>query len=293
MDYIYFLQLTANGLVIGLIYALIAVGLALLFGVLGIVNFAHGELLLIGAYAMAIALPAFGLAYIPGVIVAVLTAIIAGWFIYEVFLSKLGHGEFERSILITMGLSIVILNGIQYIFTATPLLVNTEFGYAGVSIGDIRVAWTRIAAAVLSAVTFAALYVLLNYTQIGRAMRAVSQNRDAALMVGMQPRKIGRNAVILAASLCGLAGAAVAPVQLVQPYLGQFLVFKAFAIIIIGGMGSIEGAVFAAIALGVIESWIGGFFPVVWQEAAGFIIMITVLMLKPSGLFSRGGMRVG
>jgi len=293
MDYIYFLQLTANGLVIGLIYALIAVGLALLFGVLGIVNFAHGELLLIGAYAMAIALPAFGLAYIPGVIVAVLTAIIAGWFIYEAFLSKLGHGEFERSILITMGLSIVILNGIQYIFTATPLLVNTEFGYAGVNIGDIRVAWTRIAAAVLSAVTFAALYILLNYTQIGRAMRAVSQNRDAALMVGMQPRKIGRNAVILAASLCGLAGAAVAPVQLVQPYLGQFLVFKAFAIIIIGGMGSIEGAVFAAIALGVIESWIGGFFPVVWQEAAGFIIMITVLMLKPSGLFSRGGMRVG
>jgi branched-chain amino acid transport system permease protein len=293
MDYIYFIQLTANGLVIGLIYALIAVGLALLFGVLGIVNFAHGELLLIGAYAMAFALPVFGLSYVPGVVVAVLVAIIGGWLIYEIFLARIGHGEFERSILVTMGLSIVILNGIQYLFTATPVLVNTQFGYAGVSIGDIRVAWTRIAAAVLSLVTFAALYFVLNYTQFGRAMRAVSQNREAALMVGMQPRKIGRNAVILAASLCGLAGAAIAPVQLVQPHLGQFLVFKALAIIIIGGMGSIEGAVVAAIALGIIESWIGGFFPVVWQEAAGFIIMIAVLMIRPNGLFARGGMRVG
>ncbi|TPW32244.1 branched-chain amino acid ABC transporter permease [Martelella alba] len=293
MDYHYLFQITANGLVMGLIYALIAVGLALLFGVLGIVNFAHGEFLLVGAYGMVFALPLFGLSYVPGLAVAVVGALIFGLILYEAFLSKIGPGEFERSILITMALSIIILNGIQYFFTATPRMVETQFGFAGVDIGGIRIAWTRIAAGIVAILSFAGLITVLNFTQFGRAMRAVAQNREAALMVGIRPRRVGRNSVLLAAALCGLAGAAIAPIQLVQPYLGQTLVFKALAIIIIGGMGSIPGAAVAAICLGVLESWVGGFFDVIWQEAAGFIVMIAVLMLRPNGLFSRGGVRVG
>lgn len=293
MDWMFILQLTANGLTLGLIYALIAAGLALMFGVLEIVNFAHGEFLMVGAYAMAFVLPGLGLSYIPGVIVAMLAAIAVGLISYEIFLSRLDRGEFERSILITMGLSIVILYGVQYAFSATPMMVQTEFGFAGIQMGDIRLAWTRVAAAVLAILSFIVLYVVLNHTQLGRSMRAVAQNREAALMVGLKPKQVARNAVVLATALCGIAGAAVAPVQLVQPHMGQFLVIKALAIIIIGGMGSIGGAITAAIGLGILESWIGGFFPAIWQEAAGFIIMIAVLMLRPNGLFSRGGVRVG
>ena len=102
-----------------------------------------------------------------------------------------------------------------------------------------------------------------------------------------------RNAVVLAAGLCGLAGAAISPIQLVTPYMGQFLLFKAFALIIIGGLGNIPGAIVAGIGLGLIENWIGGFFEIAWQEAAVFVIMIAVLFLRPDGLFKRGGMRVG
>ena len=112
-------------------------------------------------------------------------------------------------------------------------------------------------------------------------------------MVGIRPRTVARNAVVLAAGLCGLAGAAIAPIQLVTPYMGQFLIFKAFALVIIGGLGNIPGAVAAAVGLGLIESWIGGFFTVAWQEAAVFIIMIGVLFVRPDGLFKRGSMRVG
>ena len=141
--------------------------------------------------------------------------------------------------------------------------------------------------------SFGGLYTVLRFTQFGRAMRAIAQNREAALMVGIRPRVVARNAVVLAAGLCGLAGAALAPIQLVTPYMGQFLIFKAFALVIIGGLGNIPGAVVAAIALGLIESWIGGFFEIVWQEAAVFVIMILVLFMRPDGLFKRGGMRVG
>jgi branched-chain amino acid transport system permease protein len=289
----YLLQLTMNGLMLGLLYALIAVGLALIFGVLEIINFAHGEFLTLGAFAMALALPVCGLLYWPALAVALAASAIAGLALYELFLAKLGQGEFERSILITMGISMILLYGMQYIFTATPRMVDTSLGFAGVSIGAVRITWTRIIGSAIAVVAFLLLYAVLNLTQFGRAMRAIAQNREAALMVGIRPRTVARNAVVLATALCGLAGAALAPIQLVQPAMGQAVIFKAFALVIIGGLGNLPGAFVTALALGMIESWIGGFFDVIWQEAAVFALMIAVVMVKPDGLFQRGGMRVG
>jgi branched-chain amino acid transport system permease protein len=289
----YLLQLTMNGLMLGLLYALIAVGLALIFGVLEIINFAHGEFLTLGAFAMALALPVCGLLYWPALAVAVAASAIAGLALYELFLAKLGQGEFERSILITMGISMILLYGMQYIFTATPRMVDTSLGFAGVNIGDIRITWTRIIGGAIAVAAFLLLYAVLNLTLFGRAMRAIAQNREAALMVGIRPRTVARNAVVLATALCGLAGAALAPIELVQPAMGQAVIFKAFALVIIGGLGNMPGAFVTALALGMIESWIGGFFDVIWQEAAVFALMIAVVMVKPDGLFQRGGMRVG
>ena len=293
IDAVYLLQLTLNGIALGLLYALIAVGLSLIFGVMELINFAHGELLMLGAYAMSFALPVIGLLYWPALAVAILATMIAGFLIYELLLVRLKPDEFERSILITLGLSIVIIHGMQYIFSATPRMVDTQYGFEGVEIGSIRITWTRVIGAVEALVAFAGLYFVLRFTQFGRAMRAIAQNREAALMVGIRPRVVARNAVVLAAGLCGLAGAAIAPIQLVTPYMGQFVIFKAFALVIIGGLGNIPGAVIAAIGLGLIENWIGGFFEIAWQEGAVFVIMIVVLFLRPEGLFKRGGMRVG
>jgi branched-chain amino acid transport system permease protein len=293
VDATYLLQLTLNGLMLGLIYALIAVGLALVFGVLEIINFAHGELLMVGAYVMAFALPALGGHYIPAMLIALLASALLGLVLYHGFLARLRDKDFERSILVTMGISMVLLYGCQYLFSATPKMVNTEFGFAGVAIGSIKITWTRVIAAGLAIVAFAFLWFLLFRTQFGRAMRAVSINREAALMVGVRPQTVARNAVILSTILCGLAGAALAPIHLVQPIMGQFLIFKAFALIIIGGLGSMSGAIVAGITLGILESWIGGFFDIIWQEVAGFIVMMAVLLLRPQGLFGQAAVRTG
>jgi branched-chain amino acid transport system permease protein len=289
----YLLQLTLNGITLGLLYALVAVGLSLIFGVMEIINFAHGEFLMLGAFAMAFALPVVGLLYWPALAVSIVAIALFGLVVYELLLSRLKPEEFERSILVTLGLSIIVMHLVQYFFTANPRLVDTQFGFEGVEIGAIRITFTRVIAAVVAAAAFAGLYVVLRHTQFGRAMRAIAQNREAALMIGIRPRTVARNAVVLAAGLCGLAGAAIAPIQLVTPYMGQFLIFKAFALVIIGGLGNIPGAVAAAVGLGLIESWIGGFFTVAWQEAAVFIVMIGMLFVRPDGLFKRGGMRVG
>jgi branched-chain amino acid transport system permease protein len=289
----YLLQLMLNGLMLGLLYALIAVGLALIFGVLEVINFAHGEFLMLGGYAMALALPLFGLSYWPSLLVAVLVTSLLGVVLYEGFLRHIGQKEFERSILTTLGISMILLFGTQYVFTANPLLVDTSYGFDGVAIGSIRITATRLIAAGLAIVAFAGLYSLLKFTQFGRAMRAISQNREAAMMVGIKPRRVARNAVALAAALCGLAGAALAPIQLLYPGMGQAIIFKAFALVVIGGLGNMTGAVVVAVALGLIESWIGGFFGIVWQEGAIFSIMIIAVLLRPNGIFQRGGMRVG
>ena len=293
IDAVYLLQLTINGVVLGLLYALITAGLALIFGVLEIINFAHGEFLMIGAFAMAFALPALDLWYWPALLLATGAAALCGLGVYELFLSRLRAGEFERSILITLALSIIMLHGVQYAFTASPRIVDTQYGFDGVTIGTIRITWTRIIGAGAAVAAFAALYLILRHTQFGRAMRAVAQNREAALMVGVRPKAVARNAVILAGALCGMAGAALAPIQLVSPMMGQPLIFKAFALIIIGGLGSVPGVVAASLGLGLMESWVGGFFEIVWQETAVFLVMIAVLFLRPHGLFKRGGMRVG
>jgi branched-chain amino acid transport system permease protein len=289
----YLLQLMLNGLMLGLIYALIAVGLALIFGVLEVINFAHGEFLMLGGYAMALSLPLFGLSYWPALAVAVLTTSLVGVVLYEFFLRHVGQKEFERSILTTLGISMILLYGMQYLFTATPLMVDTTYGFEGIEVGSIRITMTRLIAGGLSIVAFTGLYGLLKFTQFGRAMRAIAQNREAAMMVGIKPRHVARNAVTLAAALCGLAGAALAPIQLLHPAMGQAIVFKAFALVVIGGLGNMTGAVVVAVALGMIESWVGGFFGIVWQEGAIFTIMIVAVLLRPDGIFQRGGMRVG
>jgi branched-chain amino acid transport system permease protein len=293
IDPVYLVQLAVNGLILGLIYALIAVGLALIFGVLRLINFAHGEFLMVGAYAMTFALPAVGLAYWPAAGAAMICAALLGLIVYQLFLSRLQPGEFERSILITLALSIIILHVVQYLFTANPHLVDTQYGFAGLMVGAIRITWTRVIAATAALAAFGALYVLLRHTQFGRAMRALAQNREAAVMVGIRPQTVARNAVILSTALCGLAGAALAPIQLVTPIMGQSLIFKAFALVIIGGLGNIPGTIAASVGLGLMESFVGGFFDLIWQDASVFIAMILVLLVRPEGLFRQGAVRVG
>jgi branched-chain amino acid transport system permease protein len=289
----YAMQLTVNGIVLGLLYGLIAVGLALIFGVMEIVNFAHGEIVMIGAFAMMFALPLFALSYWPAALIAMIATAALGLLLYELLLARVERSEFERSILVTLGISMILLYGMQYIFTATPRLVDTNLGFDGIEIGDIRITWIRLAAAGASVMAFTALALILKFTQFGRAMRAIAQNRDAALMVGIKPRRVARNGVIVATALCGLAGAALAPIQSVQPAIGQALIFKAFALTVIGGLGHMGGALVVAVALGLIESWSAAFTDAVWQEASVFIIMIAVVLIRPAGLFGARQVRLG
>jgi len=288
VDLTFLAQLLLNGIVIGVIYALVAMGLSLIFGVLEIVNFAHGEFYMLGAMLAYFLTAQWGFGYWPAIVIVVAAAAALGYVLYEALLASLRGEGFERSILLTLGLSMVLQNGALYLFTTTPKMAGTSLSYSNVVVGELRLPLARLFALGLGLAAFGALYLILHRTRIGKAMRGVSQNRSAALMVGIDPRAVSRLAVAIGIGLSGLAGAALAPVYAVHPLMGFSFVFKAFAIIIIGGLGNISGAAIAAVLLGVLESVVTGFLPLVMADALAFVAMILVLLVRPQGLFGRG-----
>jgi branched-chain amino acid transport system permease protein len=288
LDASFLAQLVLNGLVVGVMYALIAMGLSLIFGVLEIVNFAHGEFYMLGAMGAYFLTTNLAFGYWSTVAVVTLAGLCVGYVLYEALLVSLSGEGFERSILLTLGLSMVLQNGAVFLFTTTPKMVQTAQTYANFMFGEVRVPVLRVYALGLGLTAFALLYTILYRTQVGKAMRGVAQNREAALMVGIDPRAISRLAVAIGIGLSGLAGAALAPIYAVHPLMGFSFVFKAFAIIIIGGLGNISGAAIAAIALGILESLMGGYLPQVMVDGLAFAAMILILLVRPEGLFGRG-----
>jgi len=288
VDWSFFAQLLLNGLVMGVIYALVAMGLSLIFGVLEIVNFAHGEFYMLASMLAYFLTAQWGFDYWATILVVSVVGVAVGYVLFEGLLLALRGETFERSILLTMGLSMVLQNGAVFLFTTNPHLLESKLSYQNIVVGDFRMPVARLYALGLGFAAFAVLYLILHHTRIGKAMRGVAQNRAAADMVGIDARAVSRLAVAIGIGLTGLAGAALAPVYAVHPLMGFNFVFKAFAIVIIGGLGNISGAAIAAVMLGVIESLAGGLLPLALTDAVAFLSMIAVLLLRHQGLFGRG-----
>jgi branched-chain amino acid transport system permease protein len=288
MEPSFLLQLLVNGIVIGVIYALVAMGLSLIFGVLEIVNFAHGEFYMLGAMLAYFLSTQASLGYWPTIVIVTAVALCVGFVLYEALLAPLHGAGFERSIVLTLGLAMVLQNGAVFLFTTTPKMITGALTYQNVVLGGLRIPVLRLYAFGIGLAAFAALYLILYRTRVGKAMRGVAQSRDAALMVGIDPRAVSRLAVAIGIGLSGLAGAALAPVYAAEPTMGGAFVFKAFAIVIIGGLGNISGAALAAVLLGVLESLMSGFLPLVLVDALAFVAMIAILLFRPQGLFGRG-----
>jgi branched-chain amino acid transport system permease protein len=288
LDWSFFAQLLLNGIVMGVIYALVAMGLSLIFGVLEIVNFAHGEFYMLASMLAYFLTVQWGFDYWATIVVVTAVGLAVGYVLFEGLLFSLRGEAFERSILLTMGLSMVLQNGAVFLFTTTPRMEETPLSLQNIQFGGLRIPIARIYALVLGVVAFGALYLILHRTRLGKAMRGVAQSRVAAMMVGIDTRVVSRLAVAIGIGLSGLAGAALAPIYSVHPLMGFAFVFKAFAIIIIGGLGNVAGAAISAVMLGIIESFAGGLLPLAMTDAVAFVAMILVLLLRPQGLFGRG-----
>ncbi|MGC2520086.1 MAG: branched-chain amino acid ABC transporter permease [Burkholderiales bacterium] len=286
-DPVFLVQLAANGLSVGLGYALAAIGLALIFGILGQVNFAHGELYMLGAFLLLWAMKQLGLPY--GAAAILMVALMAGFgalLAQVVIVPNIDRG-FESVVLGTLAVSIILQNAVRLVFGATPLDVASPLESTVFEIGGVLLFGQRMLVCATSLVAFSGLYAFLRYSEIGRAMRAMAQNREACVMVGIDVRRVTRWTGALAAALTGLAGVVISPLFDLYPNMGTEVVIKSFAVVIIGGMGNIWGAAIAGVVLGVAESYAGGLGNAGIRDAIAFIVMIVMLLARPQGLFGR------
>lgn len=283
-----FLTLLTNGLVLSSVYALLAASLTLIFGVLGLVNFAHGELYMLGGFAAYFATQVISLDYFTSiVVVAVVMALLGGVAYLGVLRPLEGDRNLERGILVTLGASILLQNGAIMIWSAQPRSVSTPYDFQPVDFGLFTIPLLRVITVALVIAIFIGLYVLLMWTDFGRSMRAVTQNPRAAAMVGIKTTTVSMCTVAIGVGLAGAAGAILAPIFTVTPAMGINVLFKSFAVVIIGGLGSVPGAVVAALLLGVSESFAGGYGSATIQDSIAFIAMMAVLFLRPQGLLGR------
>ena len=282
-----FLQQVANGITIGAVYALIAVGLTLVFGILDVINFAHGEFYMLGAFLTYSFTAALGLDYFAALGLAVAGAALAGLIAERLTIRPLQGRHAFTVVLSTLGLSIFLQNAALLLWGPSPREIALAWGSRPVVIGPVVVSLLRVVALVGGAALVAGLTWFIRGTRWGLAMRAVARNREAAALVGVPVSRVYALTFALGTGLAGVAGGLLGAMFTVEPSMGEWAVVKAFCVVIMGGMGNVPGAVIGGFILGVAESLGAGFLPggTSYKDGIGYAILILVLLLRPQGLF--------
>jgi branched-chain amino acid transport system permease protein len=285
-----FLDQVVNGLTLGSTYALVAIGLSLIFGIVRLINFAHGEFFMLGAYILFFASAQAQLPYPVTVLLCV-----AGMAAFGVVYDKLVYEpvidrRWSAQLVATLAASVILSNAAIVLFGGTQRGAPTSFSNQTLVLGSMRVSYQRVLAIGVTVVAFFLLDQFVTRTRVGRAMRGVSQNREAAEVLGIDIRYIALVTFAVSAGLAGLAAALVAPLQTISPTMGALLTLKAFAVVVIGGLGKVTGAIYAAFFVGLAEAFATVYISTEYKDAVAFLLMIAFLILRPRGLF---GHRVG
>lgn len=274
-----------NGLLAGAAYALVALGLTLVYGVLHIVNFAHGALLTCAMFAAWGLHAAFGLDPYLAILPMTLAFFGFGYALQRWVIGPSSHGEDRNTLLVTLGLSIILENALLALFRSDTRTLGNDSGFDVVELGPMLLSRPRLIGFAVALVTAGVLWALLSATDTGKAIRAVSKERLGAQLVGIDPRHVFAVTFGLGCACLAVAACLLLPTFYVNPRVGNAFVLVAFTIVVLGGMGSIPGALLGGLFIGVVES-LGG---LLLGESLGqlgiFLIFILVLLLRPTGLF--------
>ena len=285
------IQSLVNGVIGSLILILIASGLCLIFGIMHIVNFAHGEFFMLGGFGawfffVKYPLPFIESDYLRFVFAVILSMVVVGFLgvIAEKYILRPFREDFQAAIIAATGLMLILQAGALVSFGATDKVISSPFS-GMVSLGTISFSSERLAAIVCGVVFIISLYFFILKTKLGKAMRAVSQDQEAALLQGVNIDCIFSLSMAIGCALAAAGGALVGPIFYVNPYMGVEPIMKAFIVIILGGMGSLPGAIICGFIIGMTESFISTYVGAHFSMVVVFLLLIGVLLIKPTGLF--------
>jgi branched-chain amino acid transport system permease protein len=280
-------QLIINGILLGGMYALISIGLTLIFGVLEIVNFAHGEFLMLSMYASYFLFQFFGVDPYLSLIIVLPTFFLIGLAVQRITIQPIINAPPLNQVFMTVGLSMVLQNAALFIWKADYRVVKTAYSSLNLKAAGLIVNFPRLIAFVLAMALIAALLVFLQKTYTGKAIRALAQERKAAMLMGINVYRTYQIAFGIGIACVGAAGAMLIPVYFVFPGVGAMFVLIAFVVVILGGYNSLVGALVGGLIIGVVEAFSGFFISPHLKEAIYFVIFILILLFRPTGLFGR------
>ena len=285
-----FLQPLLSGILTGGVYALAGMGMSLVFGVMNISNFAHGDLMMLGMY---MAYFAFTLLHIDPYVSLVLiipTAFLFGFMLEKLFINRVIHHPHQNQILLTIGLGLIMSNTALLAFTSDPKILTTTYSSSAFNLpGGISLSVPLLISFLITGVTIAILYLFLAKSRTGMALRATSQNREAAQLMGINVAKMSAIAFGIGTALAATAGALIAPTYYIHPLAGHSFLLKAFTICVLGGLGSVVGAGVGGIIIGVVEAMSSTYWSTDWKDVIVFVLFLAVLLFRPQGLFGKKG----
>jgi branched-chain amino acid transport system permease protein len=281
------LQHGVNALILGGTYALLGIGLTLIFGIMRVVNFTHGELYSFGAYMMFAWVMLAGVNFFLALVLAVVLGIALGGTIEVVLLRRLKGADIDTTMLVMIGAWIALQNAEQLAWSGVAKSIDTPFPASPLVLGPVSVSWNRLFVLGVAIALIAGAYALINRTRLGRAMRATFQDRETAALMGVEINSIHTATFALGSGLAAAAGALLGPVFVVYPSMGDLASLKAFAVVILGGLGSIPGATIGGFILAFMEELGAGYVSSGFRDGMGFLLIIAILLLKPTGLFAQ------
>ena len=276
-----------NGLQTGSVYALVALGYSMVYGIILLLNFAHGDIIMVGAYTAFYAMTAFHLHPIFSVVLAVITSTLLGVVIEKVAYTPLRSAP-RLSLLITaIGISFLLENGAQLLFGADTKSMDTLVP-GNVTFGPVTVSYTAILTIIVAVIAMVALTLLVQKTKLGKAMRAVSEDMGAAQLMGISLNKTISFTFAIGSALAGIGSVLyLCAYQQASPTMGSMLGLKAFVAAVLGGIGSIPGAMIGGFAIGLLEALVSAVGLSIWKDGVVFAILIVVLLVKPTGILGR------
>lgn len=281
------LQHLLNATILGGTYALLGIGLTLIFGIMRVVNFTHGELYAFGAYCMYALVMPLGLNFFVALVLAMALGAVLGGAIEMLLLSRLRGADIDTTMLVMIGAWIVLQNTEQLVWSGVALSIANPFPTEPLVLGPLSVSWDRVYVFVIALVLIVATYYLVNRTRLGKAMRATFQDRDTAALMGIRIDRIHTATFALGSGLAAAAGALLGPVFVVTPTMGDIVASKAFAIVILGGLGNVVGATIGGFILAFAEEIGAGYISSGYRDAMGFVLIILILLVRPTGLFAQ------
>ncbi len=283
-----FVQSVVSGVLTGSLYAMIGVGLTIVFGVMRIINLAHGDLVMLGMYGAFWSHVLWKVDPFVSLVFCVPLLFGIGMLVYRFLLRKIVPGGELNTLLYTAGLSLLIANLALFAWTGDYRTIKLRYALSPLRPFGIAVPIPLAIAFVLAIVITTALYLFLAQTDLGRAVRATSQNPEAAALMGVDVERIAMVTFGLGSALAGAAGVLLAPSLYLYPTVGEILIAKCFVVVVLGGLGSVAGAIAGGVLLGLVESLGAVYISVAYKDTLGFVIFLLVLLFRPSGIFGVG-----